>query len=92
MPQPKAAISREAATNLMKFAVTGREFLRSLPDGRATAARFAQVLAARGDLKEALRQAGLPAKTTVASFARAFPEFAVTVPPTGGTAYVSLRR
>ena len=45
----------------MKFAVTGRNYLRKLPDGRTTAARFAQELGTRGDLKQALRQAGLPA-------------------------------
>jgi hypothetical protein len=76
----------------MKFAVTGRNYLRKVAGGRATAARFAQELSTRGDLKEALRQARLPTKTTIASFVKAFPDFKVDVPPSGGTAYVSLRR
>jgi hypothetical protein len=88
---PKPTISPEQAAPLIKFVAVARRFLRSLEAKRTTAARFAQELASAGDLKEALKEAGLPAKTAVASFVKAFPEFKMDVPANGGTSYVSLR-
>ena len=58
---------------------------------RATAARFYRELASVGDIKKELREAGLPTKTSVSSFVKAFPNFKLEVPANGGTAFVSLR-
>ena len=58
---------------------------------RATAARFYRELASVGDIKKELREAGLPTKTSVSSFVKAFPSFKLEVPANGGTAFVSLR-
>ena len=88
---PKPTISPEQAAPLIKFVGAARKFLKSLEAKKTTAARFAQELASVGDLKEALKEAGLPTKTAVASFAKAFPEFKMEVPASGGTSYVSLR-
>ena len=88
---PKPTISPEQAAPLIKFVNAARKFLKSLEAKKTTAARFAQELASVGDLKEALKEAGLPTKTAVASFVKAFPEFKMEVPANGGTSYVSLR-
>jgi hypothetical protein len=88
---PKPTISPEQAAPLIKFVGAARKYLKSLEAKKTTAARFAQELASVGDLKEALKEAGLPTKTAVASFVKAFPEFKMDVPASGGTSYVSLR-
>jgi hypothetical protein len=88
---PKPTISPEQALPLMKFVGVARKFLKGLEGERTTAARFARELASVGDLKEALKEAGLPTKTAVASFVKAFPEFKMEVPANGGTSYVGLR-
>lgn len=86
---PNPTISPEAAIHLIKFVGAARTFLKR--HEKVTAARFAQEMGEVGDFKEALKKAGLPTKTTVASFAKAFPEFKLLVPASGGASYVSLR-
>ena len=88
---PRPALPHARLAPLLSFANAGRAYLRGLAAKRATAARFYQELASVGDLREALREVGLPVKTSVASFVRAFPEFKLEVPANGGTSYVSLR-
>ena len=86
---PKPTITPEAAAHLLKFTAAARALLKE--NKRVSAARFAQELGSVGDLKEALKKAGLSAKTTAATFVKAFPEFRLEVPASGGASYVSLR-
>ena len=71
-PAPKLnARAREA---LQRFADRGRAFLQGQPDRRASATRFANALQQVGNLKEALRMAGVAGDAVVRSLAATFPD------------------
>jgi hypothetical protein len=76
---------------LLKYSNAGRKYLEGQEGRRATAARFYRELASVGDIKKELREVGLPTKTSVSSFVKAFPIFKLDVPANGGTAFVVLR-
>lgn len=78
----------EPTVHLQKFADAARVYLDK--HKKVGGARFALQLASVGDLKGALREAGLPARAAVASFVNAFPEFVMEVPASGGASFVSL--
>ena len=65
--------------------------METLEGRRTTAARLFVELARVGDLKEALRQAGLATKTPIASFVKACPALALETGAQGGTSMVALR-
>jgi hypothetical protein len=68
-----------------------REFLQKQEGNKTTAARLYKELALAGDLKEALKEAGLPVKTPMVSFAKAFPMFVMETGAMGGTSFVGMR-
>ena len=77
---------------LQRYADRLREFLVGQPDNRTTATKAHQVLSQVGDIKEAVRLAGLSQRAVIASFVGAFPDlFKLETPPSGGASHVSLR-
>ena len=77
---------------LQRYANRLREFLVGQADNRTTAGKAHQVLSQVGDIKEAVRLAGLSQKAVIASFVGAFPDlFKLETPPRGGASYVALR-
>jgi hypothetical protein len=90
-PAPRTVLSPAQALRLSKYAQAGRKLLEGLEGRRASAARFYHELASVGDIKKELGDVGLPTRSSVASFVRAFPIFKLEVPANGGAAFVSLR-
>ena len=103
-PKPAAAAKAEGATPiaaaaagpqargpLLKFVNKARAYLQKLDGRKTTAARLFQELSTVGDLKEALKEAGLPVKTPIVSFVKAFPQFALETGASGGASHVVLR-
>jgi hypothetical protein len=88
-PAPKLnARAREA---LKRFADRGRAFLLGQPDRRASATRFFNALKAVGNLREALRLAGVATDALVKSVTVTFPDqFRLVTPKLGGAAFVEL--
>jgi hypothetical protein len=84
-------LSPEALRPLLKFSNKARAYLQKLEGKKATAARLFAELSTVGDLKEALKVAGLPVKTPMVSFVRAFPQFALQTGAMGGVSHVVLR-
>ena len=76
---------------LLPFVNRARDYLESLEGRKTTAARLFNELATVGDLREALKQAGLPVKTPIVSFVKAFPMFALETGASGGANHVTIR-
>ena len=90
-PQVVSTLSLEARKPLLPFVNRAREYLGALEGRKTTAARLFMELASVGDLKEALRAAGLPTKAPIAAFVKAFPALALETGARGGTTTVALR-
>ena len=88
-PAPK--LNARARVALQRFADRGRAFLQGQPNRQASATRFANALRREGNLKEALRMAGVAADAVVRSLATTFPDvFKMHTPNLGGAANIEL--
>jgi hypothetical protein len=88
-PAPK--LNAKARGMLQRYADRGRAFLLGQPERRANATRFYNALAAEGNVKEALRLAGVATDAVVKSVVRLFPEtFRMETGKGGGAALVAL--
>jgi hypothetical protein len=90
-PQVVSTLPLEARRPLLKFVNKARAYLQKLDGRKTTAARLFQELSTVGDLKEALKDVGLPVKTPIVSFVKAFPQFALETGASGGASHVVLR-
>jgi hypothetical protein len=88
-PAPK--LNARARGMLQRYAYRGKAFLLGQPERRANATRFYNALAAEGNVKEALRLAGVATDAVVKSVVRLFPEtFRMETGKGGGAAHVAL--
>ena len=88
-PAPK--LNAKARGMLQRYADRGKAFLLGQPERRANATRFYNALAAEGNVKEALRLAGVATDAVVKSVVRLFPEtFRMETGKGGGAAHVAL--
>jgi hypothetical protein len=88
-PAPK--LNARARGMLQRYADRGKAFLLGQPERRANATRFYNALAAEGNVKEALRLAGVATDAVVRSVVRLFPDtFRLETGKGGGAAHVSL--
>jgi hypothetical protein len=88
-PEPK--LNARARGMLQRYADRGKAFLLGQPERRANATRFYNALAAEGNVKEALRLAGVATDAVVKSVVRLFPEtFRMETGKGGGAAHVAL--
>jgi hypothetical protein len=89
-PAPK--LNAMARGMLDRYEARGRAFLLGQPEHRASATRFANALAAEGNVKEALRQAGVAADAVVRSIVNVFSDtFVMETGAKGGQAHVALK-
>jgi transposase InsO family protein len=88
-PAPK--LNAKARGMLQRYADRGKAFLLGQPEHRANATRFYNALASEGNVKEALRLAGVATDAVVRSVARLFPDtFRLETGKGGGAAHVAL--
>ena len=88
---PAARLNAKARQMLQRYADRGRAFLLGQPERKANATRFYNALAAIGDVKEALRLAGVATDAVVKSIVGVFPDtFRLETSKKGGAAHVSL--
>ena len=88
-PAPK--LNARARGMLQRYADRGKAFLLGQPERRANATRFYTALAAEGNVKEALRRAGVATDAVVRSVVRLFPDmFEMETGKGGGAAHVAL--
>ena len=88
---PAARLNAKARQMLQRYADRGRAFLMGQPERRANATRFYNALAAIGDVKEALRLAGVASDAVVRSIITVFPDtFRLETSKKGGAAFVTL--
>jgi hypothetical protein len=89
---PAPRLNAKARGMLQRYADRGRAFLMGQPERKASATRFYNALAEIGNLKEALRLAGVRADTAVKSLVGVFSDtFAMETGARGGQAHVLLR-
>ena len=89
-PAPK--LNARATGMLERYEARGRAFLLAQPEHRASAAKFANALAAEGNVKEALRQAGVSADAVVRGIVGVFSDsFVMETGAKGGQAHVALK-
>ena len=88
-PAPK--LNAKARGMLQRYADRGRAFLLGQPERTATATKFQAVLAQEGNLKEALKLAGVASHAVVRGLVQAFPDtFRMETAKAGGAARVTL--
>ena len=88
---PGARLNAKARQMLQRYADRGRAFLLGQPERKANATRFYNALAAVGDVKEALRLAGVATDAVVKSIITVFPDtFRLETSKKGGAAFVAL--
>jgi hypothetical protein len=89
-PAPK--LNARARGMLERYEARGRAFLLAQPEHRASATKFDNALAAEGNVKEALRQAGVAADAVVRSIVSVFSDTSVMeTGAKGGQAHVALK-
>jgi hypothetical protein len=89
--KPPARLKANARALLQRFADLGRRFLMSTPERRSTAAAFGKMLLEAGNLREALRLAGIAGGSPVRAIATVFPDlFALKTSAIGGASFIEL--
>jgi hypothetical protein len=92
LAEPAARINLKAQGLLRRYADRAEAYLTTREDRREYASKLHVVLSQEGNFKEAVRLAGLSAKTAIASFVHAFPNrFKLVVPKKGGSSFVELK-
>jgi hypothetical protein len=89
---PRLKLNDRARALLQRYADRGRAYLLSRPERKASSSAFQAALSEVGNLKEALRLAGIASDAALRGLARVFPDvFELQTPARGGAAFMVLK-
>ena len=91
LAEPALKLNPKVRGMLDRYKERGVAYLTAREDKRDYASKFYQALAGAGDIKQALKLAGVNTQKPIASFVLAFPDvFKMVTPKKGGSAFVEL--